>query len=94
MTMETLQFGATFTLLHYYYFYIIRLLLFLHYYIIIIFTLLHYHIKVSNDEGDSPVWRHLYSASTNLGLKGVGPQDWMEVYMIYMNTLKIFIPQD
>merc|ERR1711953_929939 len=35
--------------------------------------------KVSNDEGDSPVWRHLYSASTNLGLKGVGPQDWMEV---------------
>merc|ERR1712223_301020 len=35
--------------------------------------------KVSNDEGASTVWRHLYSASTNLGLKGVGPQHWMEV---------------
>ena len=35
--------------------------------------------QVNGDEADSPVWRHLYSASTDLGLKGIGPEDWIEV---------------
>ena len=40
------------------------------------------NIQVTGEEGDSPVWHHLYSASTDLGLQGIGPQDWMEVQRI------------
>ena len=34
------------------------------------------------EEEQTPVWQLLYSASTDLGLNGVGPDDWMEVTMI------------
>ena len=36
-------------------------------------------LQVSSHEEEPPVWRHLYSASTDLGLKGIAPQDWIEV---------------
>ena len=35
--------------------------------------------QVSGAEEELPVWRHLYSTSTDLGLKGIAPQDWIEV---------------
>jgi len=35
--------------------------------------------QVNGEEADSPVWRPLYSASTDLGLKGIAPEDWIEV---------------
>ena len=44
-------------------------------------------VQVNGEESDSPVWNHLYSASTDLGLKGVGPQDWMEVLLLTMTMM-------
>ena len=42
---------------------------------------------MNGEEIDSPVWNHLYSASTDLGLKGVGPLDWMEVLLLTMTMM-------
>ena len=39
------------------------------------------------EEEQTPVWQHLYSASTDLGLNGVGPDDWMEVIMMMVMVM-------
>ena len=39
------------------------------------------------EEEQTPVWQLLYSASTDLGLNGVGPDDWMEVIMMMIVML-------
>ena len=39
------------------------------------------------EEEQTPVWQLLYAASTDLGLTGVGPDDWMEVIMMMIVML-------
>ena len=43
------------------------------------------------EEEQTPVWQLLYSASTDLGLTGVGPDDWMEVIMMIMMMMLVRI---
>ena len=102
MTMDTLQFGATFTLLHYYYLYIITVLSFLYYYIIIIFALLHYyHFYIITLSHQGEQWRGRFSslAPPLLSIHQLGTQGgWASrldggLYDIYEYIENLYTPR-